>query len=350
MIMRKLVLEKPFTMKMTEAPVPAPQEQEVRIRVSKIGICGSDPTIYKGLHPYVSYPVVLGHELSGIIDAVGSGVSPERIGQRVTVIPHLVCGHCDACKEEIYNFCEELRCTGAEADGAHCDYFCIDSKMVLQIPDAMTLEDAAMVEPACVAYHGAKRGQLRQGDRVVIVGAGPIGVFCMQSCLALGAKSVIIADMDASRLELAASLGATAVLDVSKEDLGTGLRRLVGSEKNVDVFYDCVGEKGIVLNNILSVARRGARVVVIGVLQNEYCIPLLPDFVQHELSLSGTTMYVPQDYREMIDLMGRGVIRTQGMVSHHISLEQVPEMLDQIVNRKVKIFKVIIDVDQSQPA
>lgn len=343
--MRKLVLEAPFTLKMTEAAIPEPRPQEVRIRVSKIGICGSDPTIYKGLHPYVTYPVVLGHEISGIIDAVGAAVSPDRIGQRVTVIPHLVCNHCDACKQEIYNFCEELKCTGAEADGAHCDYFCIDSKMVLQIPDTMTLEDGAMVEPACVAYHGAKRGQLRDGDRVLIVGAGPIGLFCMQSCFALGAKSVIVADMDASRLDLAAALGASGVIDVSREELGAGLRRLMGSEKNIDVFYDCVGEKGIVLNNILSIARRGSRVVVIGVLQNGYQIPLLPDFVQHELSLSGTTMYVPQDYREMIDLMGRGVIRTAGMVSHHITLEQVPEMLDQIVNRRTKTFKVMIHVD-----
>lgn len=255
--MRKLVLEAPYTLKMTEAAVPEPRPQEVRLRVSKIGICGSDPTIYKGLHPYVTYPVVLGHEISGVIDAVGAEVSPSRVGQRVTVIPHLVCGSCEACRKEIYNFCEELRCTGAEADGAHCDYFCIDSKMALQIPDTMTMEDGAMVEPACVAYHGAKRGRLEKGDRVLIVGAGPIGLFCMQSCFALGAGSVIVADMDASRLELAAALGASAVIDVSGEDLGSGLRRLTGSEKSIDVFYDCVGEKGTVLNNILSVARRG---------------------------------------------------------------------------------------------
>lgn len=342
--MRKLILEAPYTMRMTEAPIPEPAAQQVRIRVRRLGVCGSDPTIYKGLHPYVTFPVVLGHEISGIIDAVGEGVSPDRIGQRVTVIPHLVCGHCDACKNEIYNFCEELKCTGAEADGANCDYFCIDSKMVLEIPETMTLDDAALVEPACVAYHGAKRGHIQKGEKVLIIGAGPIGVFCMQSCFALGAGDVYMADMDAERLGLAKELGATGVIDVSKEDLATSLQKLAGSAKNIDVFYDCVGEKGIVLNNILSLARRGSRIVVIGVLQKEYMIPLLPDFVQHELSLSGTTMYVPQDYRDMIDLMGCGVVRTAGMVSHHITLEQFPELLDNIVNRRIKTFKVIIDV------
>lgn len=344
--MRKLILDAPYKMHMEEAPIPTPQADQVRIKVCKIGVCGSDPTIYKGLHPYVSYPLVMGHEISGVIDAVGENVPQSRIGQRVTIIPHLVCDACEACKKEIYNFCEELRCTGAEADGAHCDYFCIDSKMALEIPETMTLEQAALVEPACVAYHGAKRGHIQPGDRVLVVGAGPIGVFCMQSCFALGAKEVYIADMDASRLAIAESLGATATIDVSKEDQAEALRRLTGSEKNIDVFYDCVGEKGIVLNNILSMARRGARVVVIGVLQKEYMIPLLPDFVQHELSLSGTTMYVPQDYREMIDLMGKGIIRTEGTVSHHFTLEEVPEVLDMIVNRREKTFKVVINVNE----
>ena len=224
--MRKLLLEAPYQMHMVDAPIPEPAADEVRVRICKIGICGSDPTIYKGLHPYVTYPMVPGHELSGVIDAVGSHVDASRIGQRVTIIPHQVCGHCEACKHEIYNFCEELKCTGAEADGGMCDYFCIDAKMALEIPETMTLEQAAMVEPACVAYHGAKRGHIVPGDRVLIVGAGPIGVFCMQSCFALGAKEVYIADMDTDRLALAKSLGATGTIEVAKEDLKQGLTRL----------------------------------------------------------------------------------------------------------------------------
>ena len=344
-MMRKLILEAPFQMRMTQASIPEPMPGQVRIQVKKIGICGSDPTIYKGLHPYVSYPLVMGHEISGVIDRVGKDVASERLGERVAIIPHVVCNRCDACKAGIWNFCEELKCTGAETDGAHCDYFCIDARMAIPIPAEMTLEQAAMVEPACVAYHGAKRACIQPGESVLVVGAGPIGVFCMQSCLALGAKRVYIADMDAERLELAVKLGASGVIDVSQETLGDGLVRLAGSEKKIDVFYDCVGEKGVVLNNILSVARRGSRIVVIGVLQNHYNVPLLPDFVQHELSIFGTTMYIPQDYRDVIELMGQGIIRTDGMVSQHYALDEVPELLDRIVNKREKTFKVIIDVN-----
>ncbi|MBP3411606.1 MAG: alcohol dehydrogenase catalytic domain-containing protein [Clostridia bacterium] len=344
-MMRKLILNKPYELEMTQAPIPEPADDQVRIHVKKIGICGSDPTIYKGLHPYAISPLVMGHELSGVIDAVGKNVPADRVGQRVTVIPHIVCDECDACKAGIYNFCEDLKCAGAEDHGAHCDYFCIDQRMAIEIPDTMSMEEAAMVEPACVAYHGAKRGHIQPGENVLVIGAGPIGIFCMQSCKALGAGKVYIADMDSKRLELARELGATDVIDVSKYDLKEKLCEYLGSEKKIDVFYDCVGEKGTVLNNILALARRGTRIVVIGVLQKVFNIPLLPDFVQHELSLSGTTMYVPQDYHDMIDFMGRKVIRTDGMVSHHCTLEEVPQMLSDIVERKVQTYKVIIDVN-----
>lgn len=336
--MRKIVLDEPFKMSQIECEIPEPTSDEVRIAVKRIGICGSDPTIYRGLHPYVTFPVVLGHEISGVIDAVGENVSKDRIGERVTVIPHLVCGECEPCQNKIYNFCEELRCTGAEADGAMCDYFCISSEMAIQIPDSMTLDDAALVEPACVAYHGAKRGHIQQGENVLIIGAGPIGVFCMQSCFALGAGKVYIADMDAERLELAKKLGATGTIQV-------GVESIQDIDDRIDVFYDCVGEKGYVLNNILEVAKRGSRVVVIGVLQNEYIIPRLPDFVQHELSLSGTTMYVPTDYMEMLELMGEKKVVTDGMISHRFGLEEVPEVLDMLDKRREKTFKILIEIN-----
>lgn len=340
--MRKVVLHAPYNITVEQSEAPTPAKNEVRIAVKRIGVCGSDPTIYRGLHPYVSYPLVPGHEISGVIDMVGEGVDETRVGDRVTVIPHLVCGECDVCKTKTYNFCEQLRCTGAEADGAMCDYFCIPSEMAIKIPDEMDIDDAALVEPACVAYHGAKRANPDEADRVLVVGAGPIGVFCMQSCFALGAKKVYIADMDSERLEIAKKLGATGTIDCSKETLSEGLARL--GEQKITVYYDCVGEKGIVLNNILQIAHRGSRIVVVGVLQNGYNIPLLPDFVQHELSLYGTTMYVPTDYVEMIDLMSRGIITTKGMISHRFGLEDIPAVLDMIDKRREKTFKVLIEV------
>jgi len=342
--MLKVTLTAPNQLVAARSDIPVPKKDEVLVKVLRIGVCGSDPTIYHGRHPYVSYPVVMGHEFSGTVEALGEGVSSPALGSRVTVIPHLVCGHCPACLSETYNFCEELRCTGAEADGAHAEYIAMPAKMVLPIPEAMTLDDAALVEPACVAYHGAKRGEIGPKDDVLVIGAGPIGNFCMQSCKALGAKKVYVADLDPTRLALAMALGADGVVDVSKETLEAGLDRLAGGSKKIDVFYDCVGEKGFVLNQILQLARRGTRVVVVGVLQNQFDIPRLPDFVQHELRLSGTTMYVPQDYREMIELMGKGTIRTTGMISQVFRLEDIQQAFDLIDKRETPYFKIMLTV------
>ena len=249
------------------------------------------------------------------------------------------------CKTETYNFCEQLRCTGAEADGAHVQYICMPAPMAISIPDIMTMDAAAMVEPASVGYHAAKRGELSSTDSVLIIGAGPIGIFCMQSCKALGAQKVYIADKDGWRLNLASALGADGIVDVSMEQLENGLTRLAGSHHAIDVFYDCVGEKGTVLNEIIRIARRGSRIVVVGVLQNGCDLSRLPDFVQHELRLSGTTMYVPQDYREMVQLMGEGRVKTEGMITHFFKLKDIQKAFDMIEDGHEKFFKIMLTVN-----
>ena len=343
--MVRVTLVRPRELVMDEVEKPVPGKGEILIKVLKCGVCGSDPTTYYGRHPFVTFPVVMGHEFAGTVEALGEGVDGPGTGTRVTVIPHLVCGECRPCKTETYNFCEQLRCTGAEADGAHVQYKSMPAQMVLPIPDTMTMDDAAMVEPACVAYHAAKRGEIKPEDKVLVIGAGPIGIFTMQSCKVLGAKEVYIADMDEWRLDLASKLGADGVINVSGESLEEGLTRLAGGTKEIDVFYDCVGEKGRVLDQILQIARRGTRVVMVGVLQNEYNIPHLPNFVQHELRLSGTTMYVPQDYREMIQLMGEGKISTEGMITHYFQLDDIKKVFDMIENKREKFFKIMLDIN-----
>jgi L-iditol 2-dehydrogenase len=344
--MTKVVLKEKKRLEFETAEIPYPGPSEVLIKVMKVGVCGSDWTIYNGKHPYVKFPIVMGHEFAGIIAKTGKKVKKLSEGQRVTVIPHLTCGECDACAQEKYNFCESLRCTGAEADGAYAQYITMPEVMVVPIPDDMDMDKAAMIEPACVAYHGAKRGNIRNGDNVLVIGAGPIGIFCMQSCKALGAGRVLIADLDQWRLDIAAKLGADSVIDVSNTNLQKGVEELIGDDDKIDVFYDCVGESGKVLDDLIRIAKRGTHIVVIGVLQNEYEIPHLPDFVQHELRLSGTTMYVPEDYREMIKLMSDGRILTDGMLTHYFDLENIKDVYQMLEEKKEKYFKIMINVNK----
>ena len=343
-LMVRFVLRAPGRLEREIVPVPEPGPAEVLMKVTHCGVCGSDPTIYHGRHPYAISPLVMGHEFSGRVVSRGRGVSAPREGARITVIPHLVCGTCGPCRRHVTNFCETLRCMGAEANGAHCEYVCVPAEMALEIPDSMTLEQAALVEPACVALHGAARGDIRAEDTALVIGAGPIGNFTMQCARALGARRVIVADLVESRLELARQLGADGVINTGTVPLEEGLRRLLGDPREVDVFYDCVGGKGAVLDQVLSVARRGTRVVVIGVLQKGTELPHVPDFVQHELRLSGTTMYVPPDYRQMIEMMAGGSVRTQGLVTHHFGFERIPEIFRMIDSGMEPFFKIMINV------
>lgn len=343
--MIRVTLSKPGEFVIDQAEKPRPGKGEVLIKVIRCGVCGSDPTIYRGLHPYAKKSLIMGHEFSGTIEELGENVKHLQKGTRVTVIPHVVCSNCEPCLSETYNFCEELKCMGAEADGAHVNFVSVDARMALPIPENISMDDAAMIEPACVGYHGAKRGEIKPGDVALVVGAGPIGIFTMQSCKVLGADKVIIADLDEWRLDLARSLGADGTINVGKETFAEGLTRLLGSAKNVDVFYDCVGEKGKVFDEILKIARRGTRVVLIGVLQNEYIVPHLPDFIQHELRLSGTTMYVPQDFREMIELMSTGKISTKGMITHYSPLSEIKEVFKMIDARKEPYLKIMLTYD-----
>lgn len=325
-----------------EVPAPIPGPGEVQLRVARVGVCGSDLSIIHGKHPYARPPLVLGHEIAGIVSAQGPDGAGPPVGTRVTVIPHLVCGSCRACRAQRYNLCNNLKCIGAQADGAHAEYLVMPAEMVLPVPDSMSLDDAAMVEPAAVAYHGINRTRITPDDCVLIIGAGPIGNFAMQSAQALGAKAVYVADLLDARLELAMKLGADGTINTARETLADGLARLIGGAEHIDVFADCVGGAGMVLDQCIAIANRGSRIVMLGVLGMEYRLPHLPDFVEHELTLFGTTMYTPRDYRDVLACMADGRIRTDGIITHRFPLDRAPEVILDIDAHRDRYFKVVL--------
>jgi L-iditol 2-dehydrogenase len=287
----------------------------------------------------------MGHEFSGKISMLGTGVDNIDVGQRVTVLPHLTCGHCTFCKLKKSNLCEEVKCIGGQANGAHADYICLKQDMVYPIPDTMSLEDAAMVEPACVGYHGSGLPELKGDDIVLVFGSGPIGVFAMQGCKARGCREVIVADYDQWRLELAETLGADKTINLQKENIDKGIERILGHSHKVDIFFDCVGGNGNVLSTIISLARRKAKIVVIGVQSDKCYVEKLPYIVEHELTVFGSNMYDSQDYADMLKLMGEGLIKTDGMITHHFKLDDVIKVFDFVVGKKEPFYKVMIEME-----
>lgn len=319
--------------------IPEPQKGEVLVKVSHLGVCGSDISAYYGKHPYMPFPIVLGHELSGYVVKVGPDTDALPLGTRVTVLPHMPCRHCKACEEQRYNHCMELLVIGCQTTGAQAEYLIAPADMIFELPKSISMEQGAMIEPMAVTYHGMKKG-MKAGDNVLVIGAGGIGLFAMQAAFILGAKNVYIADFAQNRLELAKSLGATDIFNLEKNQLANYLAEL---DEPISLFSDCVGGNGDVLDTIMEVAERGVRVVNIGVLAPGCVVKHLPDLSEKEFTFYGSNMFVPQDFSDVISDLAAGKYKTEGIVTHRVTLDEVPRMFEEVVDQhKEPYIKLMI--------
>lgn len=337
--MKRLMLKSYKHFEPQTVEIPEPKKGEVLVRVSHLGVCGSDISAYYGKQPYIPFPIVLGHELSGYVEKVGPDTEELPVGTRVTVLPHVPCRSCKACEEQRYNHCMQLLVIGCQTTGAQAEYLIAPADMIFELPKSISMEQGAMVEPMAVTYHGMKKG-MQPGDNVLIMGAGGIGLFAMQAAFILGAKNVYMADFAANRLELAMNLGATATFDLSKDVLANYLAKL---DEPITLFSDCVGGNGDALDTIMEVAERGVRVVNIGVLAPGCTVKHLPDLSEKEFTFYGSNMFVPQDFRDVIQNLADGKYKTEGIVTHRVTLDQVPQMFEEIVDqRKEPYIKLMI--------
>ena len=242
--MRRVVLEQPH--KVVFCPdVEAPKAEdlkgnEILLNIKHIGICGSEIHSYHGTHPSTMYPVVQGHEYSGVVVAVGPAVTKFRPGQNVTCRPQLVCGQCNPCRRGQYNVCEHLKVQAFQADGAAQDYFVVTEDRVVALPEGMSLTYGAMVEPTAVGAHATSRPRELMGKNVIVSGAGTIGNLVAQFCIARGAKKVVITDVSDYRLGIAQECGIRHTLNVAKTPIREALPALFGDE-GYQVGIECAG-------------------------------------------------------------------------------------------------------------
>lgn len=234
------VMTAPGEISFREIPVPVAGPEQILVRTKRIGICGSDIHVYHGKHPYTSYPVTQGHEISGEIAAVGSAVTGFSVGQRVTIEPQVACGTCYNCRHGRYNICEQLKVMGFQTTGAASEYFSIDQKRVDLLPDNVDDDQGAMVEPAAVAVHAVRRSGPLKGQKVVVLGAGPIGNLVAQAAKAVGAAQVMITVVSDFRLAIAKDCGTEFTVNTGTVDLGAAIEEHFGADR-ADVIYDCAG-------------------------------------------------------------------------------------------------------------
>lgn len=341
--MLQQVMTAPGVIEFRETPRPIAAEGQVLVRIMRIGICGSDIHVYHGKHPFTRYPVTQGHEVSGRIEAVGSGVEGLSVGQKVTIEPQVCCGHCYPCTHGKYNLCEELKVMGFQTTGTASEYYAVDAAKVTPLPETMSYDEGAMIEPLAVTVHAAKRFPELKGARVAILGCGPIGILLMQSCKALGAASVLVTDVSDYRLSVARSVGADYAVNTGETDMEQALRDAFGSDK-ADVIYDCAGSD-ITMGQAIRCARKGSTIVLVAVFSKMASVDLAV-LNDHELELNTSMMYRHEDYVDAIRLVSEGKVQLRPLMSRHFAFRDYLEAYQYIDENREMTMKVIIDVQE----
>jgi L-iditol 2-dehydrogenase len=302
-----------------EVAVPTLDADQVLVKVESVGICGSDVHYYKhgAIGPYiVEKPIILGHELSVVITAVGSDVAQSRIGSRVAVEPQRACKVCKQCQAGRYNLCPDIEFYATPpVNGAFCEYVKIQSTFAYDIPANISFDAAALVEPMSVCIWAAQKAQIKNDTTVLIAGAGPIGVIMAQVARAFGASEVVVTDVVDSRLDFVKKYGATKTINTSKESLGSN---------KFDVFVDACGIPSAVHAGILSTGPAG-RALLVGLGSDEMLLPI-SHIQNNEIMVTGVFRYT-NTWPIGIEFLASGKVNLDAIVTHHFGLDEVEQGL-----------------------
>jgi L-iditol 2-dehydrogenase len=341
--MFQIKLTAPYTFESEEVEKPRPAEGQVLLKIHSVGICGSDIQMYHGRHKYMTYPVVIGHEVSASIEETGSGVKGFAPGDKVTVEPQIFCGKCYACLKGRFNVCENLKVMGVHSDGFCCEYATLDASYLHLCPPDMKEEWLALIEPLAVGVGAVKRGGDPCGANIAVVGAGMIGNCAAQAARAMGAAGVLIADVSAPRLEFAERCGIEHCVDTTKIPLADAIERAFGSRK-ADIIIDAAGVPDS-LSSILRAARRSSAVVVTGNFKEPFSLEV-PVIQRQEISLVGHMMYVREDFTDAIRFAGSGAVKLDGLITQRFPLAREPVAMKRafefIDTHPAQVMKAIV--------
>ncbi|MCI8385577.1 MAG: alcohol dehydrogenase catalytic domain-containing protein [Acutalibacter sp.] len=341
--MLQQVMTSPGVIEFRQVPTPEPGPGQVLIKIMEIGVCGSDIHVYHGEHPFTSYPVTQGHEVSGIVEKLGPGAEGLVPGQKVTIQPQLVCGKCWPCRHGKYNLCEELRVMGFQATGVASEYFAVDAAKVTPLPEEMSLEEGAMIEPLAVAVHAVRRAGDVAGKDICVLGAGPIGILVAQAAKGMGAGRVMVTDISSLRLEKARECGADFCVNTKEKDFGQALAECFGPDK-ADVIYDCAGND-ITMGQAIQYARKGSTIILVAVFAKTAHVDLAV-LNDHELDLNTSMMYRNEDYVEAIRLAASGRVRLMPLLSKRFPFQEYLDAYRYIDENRESAMKVLIDVQK----
>ena len=306
-----------YEVKTVDEPVVGPDN--VLVEVKACGVCGTDDHILHGAYA-ASFPLILGHEYSGVIRDVGTDVKDFAVGDPVAVDPNILCGKCFYCRRGKGNLCKEYMALGVTMNGGFAEFSSVPTSNVYRLDGSVDLIDAAMIEPLSCCIRGLERGDVQPGDFVVVLGGGPIGNMILQLARLAGASRVVVVEPLAARRELALSSGADQVLGTESEDLPEAIRKV--EPEGADVVFECSGSQPA-QEIAAHLTRRGGTIVLFGCSPENRRISISPSrIVEDELTVKGSHNN-PYTTPKATRLISSGKIRVSHLISHRIPLEEI---------------------------
>jgi 2-desacetyl-2-hydroxyethyl bacteriochlorophyllide A dehydrogenase len=307
-----------------EVRTPRPGAGEVRVRIEASGLCTSDIHYMTGASPVAKTPIILGHEVAGVIHEVGPGINRLKPGDRVVVHYLVTCGTCAMCTSGHENFCSDCKMIGKTIDGGFAQFIVVPEANAIPIPDEVPIEHAALAADAIATpYHAVKLAQVRAGDTALIVGLGGLGLHAVQLPKLFGATTVIAVDVSEAKLKLAARLGADHVINAAHENMLDRVQEIT-SGKGIDVAVELIGLKKTLETSVKSLGNRG-RMVIVGICPVNIEIDPYNDILLKEAVITGNCDHLASDIREVLSLVQGGKLDLSHSVSRCIKLSDINE-------------------------
>ena len=337
--MKTVMIDEPYSIKVGDTEKPEPKEGEALLKVMYGGICGADVASYTGNQPFTTYPRIPGHEFSAEIVSVPENNRGFKAGDIVTANPYFNCGECYSCKRGFVNCCTDNQTMGVQRDGAFREYIVMPVERIYE-GKGLSAKELALVEPFTISYHALHRASVKPGDNVLIVGAGPIGLFALIAAKAQGAR-VYSADILPGRLEKALHFGADGVIDSKKNDIREEAMRITGGN-GFDVCVEACGQSVTFLSCIDCAAFAG-NIILIGNGKKETTF-LHSILLKKELNVFGSRNSYPRDFRAVIDLIASGKVNVLDMVSDIYPVERADDAFKALADNDGSLAKVLINI------
>lgn len=331
----------PGKVEFREKELPPLGGRDVLIAVRAAAICGSDLHIFKGRHPSAPLPVSVGHEISGEIVEIGPSVSKVRVGDRVTVEPVIACGRCDECRRGRYHLCQEISFQYRRGQGGFAPYFVVSEDHAFRLPDHVSYEEGALIEPLAVALHAVKNSGLGIGESCAVFGAGAIGLLVLMLSRLASAGPAFVVDVQDFRLAKAVELGACQAINGRQADAVEAILKLTAG-KGADRSFEAVGIE-TTLVQALQVLKKGGKATLLGIFENpQACLPVNL-FVQREIVLAGSQGY-NWDFQDGLAILDQGRLDLKPLITHQIHLEDLQAGFELLCSPESQAIKVIAKV------